>query len=195
MDCRSKSSFRYLGWFKRMFRRIEDRRLEKKFRAGIQYSEYAMQTSSELMHTTGIRSHASTIVAHKYDENYVKKVQKELCDQISPSFQDVQKTQGISSQQDNVVKNRLSCSSYGLTGFSETRGVDAGIPIVPANEMSPPVFNNKHFHSVYRASMDTNASMRSLTPSSRQSSCSSFSSVLTVEKLGMFFSLDAIVVC
>ncbi|KAG5440892.1 hypothetical protein PCK2_000047 [Pneumocystis canis] len=167
-----------------MFRRIEDRRLEKKFRAGIQYSEYAMKTPSELIHTMGISAHTSTMVAHKYDENdYVKKTQKELYDQIVPPFQDMEEIADRCVQSDDGIKNQLSSFSYELTGFFETQGIDTGTEAVSTSEMLTPVCNNKHLCSVYRVSMDANASMRALAPSSRQSSCSSFSSVLTVTKL------------
>ncbi|KAG4306254.1 hypothetical protein PORY_000242 [Pneumocystis oryctolagi] len=197
MDCELKYS-RWIGWLRRIFRRIEDHRLERKFRAGIRYSEYSLQIVEKSAHTPSVLTCVPAITAHKYGENgdvkkSIEKVQTSNCEMILP----VQETQNVSEMcplVDNASVDRLSYSNVAVEPF-ETRSIDVGSPIVSLSATSTPApaRNSKCLLDVCRTSIDTNASMRALAPSSRQSSCSSFSSAWT-SKLGMLFLSEAAVV-
>ncbi|KAG5513778.1 hypothetical protein PMAC_000816 [Pneumocystis sp. 'macacae'] len=191
MDCELKCSSRGLGWIRRIFRRIEDRRLEKKFQAGMRYSEYAVHAVGGSTHTSDIPAYMPVIVAHRYGENNnIKKNIQETETSKCATVLHVSHAQEVTEARtpvDKVSADPLSSFLNTMVG-SETCSINTGSPIVSLSAVSTPVcLGNKYLRDVYRASMDTNASMRALAPSSRQSSRSSFSSVWTASKLGVLF--------
>ncbi|CCJ30747.1 unnamed protein product [Pneumocystis jirovecii] len=192
VDCELKCSSRGLGWLRRIFRRIEDRRLERKFQAGMRYSEYAVHTSSGSVHVSDVLTYMPVIVSHRYGENNnAKKNVQKMETSESATALDTNHTQRVKDAHifiDKVSADPLSSLSNAIVG-SETHSISTGSPIVSLSAASTParMSNNKCFRDLYRASIDTNASMRALAPSSRQSSRSSFSSAWTASKLGVLF--------
>lgn len=179
-------SCRWFGWFKRFYRRMEDHRLEKKFRAGMRYSDYGV-SNVEPMHILGKTAHISDIVSHRYCENdHIQKDKEKL-----ESINDV----SVLLPQ----KNFETCVLTDGTTFSpEIQNGNVGSPLTSLHivsddkDLSSSLSNHKHIHDLYCTSMDAGAGVRASAPS-RQSSYSSFSSICTNSKLGLLFLSEAMV--
>ncbi|EMR10124.1 hypothetical protein PNEG_01402 [Pneumocystis murina B123] len=200
MECELYGSCCLFRWLRRFYQRIKDRQTEKKFQAGMKYSEYGTQMENELTRTSKKAEHISDIVVYRYREKN--------------DIQDDEKKETLSYEQTSFPQEKMTemrvLPNNALTGFQslETDQLSCGIITFPEAKSIDPsshfvsyaasddtisfthLSNNKYVQDRCRISMDTNASIRALAPS-RQSSYSSLSSAWTGSKLGLSFLSEA----
>ncbi|QSL65026.1 hypothetical protein MERGE_002330 [Pneumocystis wakefieldiae] len=190
---RYKEMLGYQSSFMQLYQRIKDRQMEKKFQAGMKYSEYGTKMENELTRTSKKAEPVSNIVVYRYGEkSHIQNDEKKetlLHEETSFPAEKMTEMHALSNNALTGLQlletDQLSCGTFTLP---EAKSTDPGSRFVSRavsdDTKSFTHLSNKYVRDRCRISMDTNASIRALAPS-RQSSYSSFSSAWTGSKLDL----------
>ncbi|KTW29880.1 hypothetical protein T552_01084 [Pneumocystis carinii B80] len=188
------------GWLKGFYQRMKDRQMEKKFRAGMKYSEYVVHTENGMECTSKKAEHVSDIVVYRYREkdDIQDDEKRETLYREETSLPAEKKTEMRVLSNNTLTEFQLLETdqlSSGINAFSEAKSTDPSshfVSCAASDDTASLVHlsNNKNVYDQCRISMDTNASICALAPS-RQLSYSSLSSAWTGSRVGLSFVSEA----